>query len=81
MKAAAGDRPVLSFCIGFDDPRYDETRYAAAVAAHLGTEHREFTVQVDAAADLPKLATVFGEPFGDSSALPTHYLCARRAGT
>ena len=74
MKHAAGDQPVLTFSIGFDDPRYDETAYAAAVARHLGTEHRQFMVTPEAAEDLPKLAAVFGEPFGDSSALPTHYL-------
>jgi asparagine synthase (glutamine-hydrolysing) len=74
MKATAGDQPVLTFSIGFDDPRYDETKYAAEVARHLGTEHRTFTVRPQAAEDLPKLARVFGEPFGDSSALPTHYL-------
>jgi asparagine synthase (glutamine-hydrolysing) len=65
---------VLTFSIGFDDARYDETPYAAEVARHLGTTHHEFKVRPDAAADLPKLAEVFGEPFGDSSALPTHYL-------
>jgi len=73
MKATAGQR-VLTFSIGFDDPRYDETRFAAAVAKHLGTEHQSFIVKPDAAEDLPKLAAVFGEPFADSSALPTHYL-------
>ncbi|HEY2584762.1 MAG TPA: asparagine synthase (glutamine-hydrolyzing) [Tepidisphaeraceae bacterium] len=75
MKAAmrAGQRP-LTFSIGFDDPRYDEREYAAQVAAHLGTEHRAFVVRPDAAADLPKIAEAFGEPFGDSSALPTYYL-------
>jgi asparagine synthase (glutamine-hydrolysing) len=74
MKAAAPDQSILTFSIGFDDPRYDETQYAAQVAKHLGTQHRQFIVRPDAAADLPKLAKVFGEPFGDSSALPTHYL-------
>jgi asparagine synthase (glutamine-hydrolysing) len=74
MKKASKDQPVLTFSIGFDEAEYDETPYAAAVAKHLGTEHRQFTVRPDAAADLPKLAKVFGEPFGDSSALPTHYL-------
>jgi asparagine synthase (glutamine-hydrolysing) len=74
MKAVAGDQPVLTFSIGFDDPRYDETKFAAEVAGYLRTEHRQFTVRPDAAADLPNLARVFGEPFGDSSALPTHYL-------
>jgi asparagine synthase (glutamine-hydrolysing) len=72
MKAAAGG--VLTFSIGFDDPRYDERAYAATVARHLGTKHHEFVVRPDAAADLPKIAAAFGEPFGDSSALPTYYL-------
>jgi asparagine synthase (glutamine-hydrolysing) len=75
MKASVGaDQPVHTFSIGFDDPRYDETRYAADVARHLGTKHEQFTVRPDAASDLPRLAAVFGEPFADSSALPTHYL-------
>jgi asparagine synthase (glutamine-hydrolysing) len=74
MKSLAGGQRVLTFSIGFDDARYDETPFARRVAAHLGTEHHEFWVRPDAAADLPKLAAVFGEPFGDSSALPTHYL-------
>jgi asparagine synthase (glutamine-hydrolysing) len=65
---------VLTFSIGFDDPRYDETSYATAVAAQLGTTHHAFIVRPNAAEDLPKLAAVFGEPFADSSALPTHYL-------
>lgn len=75
MKAALppGQRP-LTFSIGFDDPRYDEREYAAKVAEHLRTEHRSFVVRPDAAADLPKVAEAFGEPFGDSSALPTYYL-------
>jgi asparagine synthase (glutamine-hydrolysing) len=66
--------PVETFSIGFDDPRYDETPYGAAVAKHLGTNHHIFRVTPRAADDLPKLAAVFGTPFGDSSALPTHYL-------
>ena len=44
------------------------------MAKHLGTNHRQFIVRPNTAEDLPKLAAVFGEPFGDSSALPTHYL-------
>ncbi len=65
---------VLTFSIGFDDARYDESHHATAVAAHLGTRHQTFLVRPDAARDLPALAAVFAEPFGDSSALPTHYL-------
>jgi asparagine synthase (glutamine-hydrolysing) len=66
--------PLSTFSIGFDDPRYDESAYARAVARHLDTDHHEFRVKPDAVEDLPALARVFGEPFGDSSALPTHYL-------
>lgn len=66
--------PLQTFSIGFDDPRYDETPYARAVARHLGTDHHELRVTIDAAQDLPKLAGALGEPFGDSSFLPTYYL-------
>ena len=79
-RAATLDGRVLTFSIGFDDPRYDETAYADRVARHLGTEHRSFTVRPDAAADLPRLAAAFGEPFADSSALPTHYLSRETRG-
>lgn len=75
MRQAVGDgQPILTFSIGFEDPRYDETAYAAAVARHLGTRHERFVVHPDAAEDLPRLAGAFGEPFADSSALPVHYL-------
>lgn len=65
---------LLTFTARFDDPRYDESPFAEAVARHLGTEHHTFTVTPDAAADLPGLARVFAEPFADSSLLPTFYL-------
>ncbi len=65
---------VLTFSIGFDDPRYDESAHAARVAEFLGTEHHCFRPTPAAADDLPHLAEVFGEPFADSSALPVHYL-------
>ncbi len=67
--------PVKTFSIAFDDPRYDESVYAEKVAKHLGTEHHVFRVTPDAAEDLPKIATAFGEPFADSSIIPTYYLC------
>jgi asparagine synthase (glutamine-hydrolysing) len=75
MKQACGeDQEVLTFSIGFDDPRYDETPHALALAHHLKTTHRSFTVKPDAAHDLPIVARSFGQPFADSSALPTYYL-------
>ncbi len=73
-RTGVGAGRVMTFTAQFDDPRYDESPFAARVAAHLGTVHRVFPIRPDAAADLPRLAAAYGEPFGDSSALPTYYL-------
>lgn len=70
----ASTRPVRTFSIGFDDPAFDESRYAALAAAHLGTEHHAFVVQPKAWETLPRLADQFDEPFADSSALPTWHV-------
>jgi asparagine synthase (glutamine-hydrolysing) len=70
MCAAAAD--VRTFSIGFADPRFDESNYAKAVAAHLGTHHTHEQLEWrDAMALVPSLATSYDEPFADSSALPT----------
>ncbi|MBF9061017.1 asparagine synthase (glutamine-hydrolyzing) [Rhodobacterales bacterium HKCCSP123] len=67
---------VKTFSIGFDDMGYDESRHAEAVAGHLGTEHRTFRLrEEDALSLIPDLARVYGEPFADSSQIPTLLLC------
>ena len=64
---------VKSFTIGMDDPAYNEATYAKEIAAHLGTEHTELYISdKDAKAVVPKLATMFSEPFADSSQIPTY---------
>jgi asparagine synthase (glutamine-hydrolysing) len=72
-------RPVRSFAIGFEEPGSNEAPHAAAVARHLGTEHTELTVTSRDALDvIPALPTLYDEPLGDSSQIPT-YLVARLA--
>ncbi len=70
----ASDRPVRTFSIGFDDPAFDESRFAAMAAASLHTEHHAFRVEPRAWETLPGLARHFDEPFADSSALPTWHV-------
>ncbi len=70
----AATQPVRTFSIGFDDPAFDETRYAEAAANYLGTTHHSFKVVPKAWETLPALADQFDEPFADSSALPTWYV-------
>ena len=75
LMVAAKRGPVRTFSIGFDVAGYDESKHAAAVAAHLGTEHRELTVTAeDALAVVPQLAEMYDEPFADSSQIPTHLI-------
>ncbi|CAN0588265.1 unnamed protein product, partial [Ectocarpus sp. 12 AP-2014] len=65
-------RKVQTFSVGFDDPRYDESEHAAAVAAHLGTEHTTLRANSQMALDMiPKLPDLYDEPFADSSQVPT----------
>ena len=66
------DQPVQSFTIGFENPAYDESPNARAVANHLGTEHQEWIVTAkDALSIIPDLPTVYDEPFADVSQIPT----------
>lgn len=65
---------VKTFCIGFEEPGWDESAHAQRVADFLGTEHRLETVRPDALNVLPELVRCYDEPFGDPSAIPTYYV-------
>lgn len=64
---------VKTFTIGMEDEKYNEAVYAKEIAAHLGTEHTElYITEEDAKGVIPKLPFIFGEPFADSSQIPTY---------
>lgn len=74
LMAQATSEPVKTFSIGFDDQSFNELHYARQVAQRYATDHHEFTVTPNALAVLPELVWAYGEPYADSSALPTYYV-------
>jgi len=66
------DTPVKTFTVGFGVRGYDETDRAREVARRFGTDHTEFHVEGNVRELLPRAAQSFGEPFGDSSIIPTY---------
>jgi asparagine synthase (glutamine-hydrolysing) len=65
---------VKTFSIGFDVEAYDETAYAREVARLFDTDHYELRIEPRAMEILPRLVWHYGEPFADSSAIPSFYL-------
>jgi asparagine synthase (glutamine-hydrolysing) len=66
--------PVKTFSIGFDEQDFSELHHARRVARHVGADHHEFVVRPDALEVLPTLVEHYGEPYADSSAIPTYYV-------
>ncbi|MGH9178407.1 MAG: asparagine synthase (glutamine-hydrolyzing) [Acidimicrobiales bacterium] len=72
LAQARGHGRVRTFTVAMPDVGFDEASDAREVARHLGTEHTEIALSaVDALAVVPRLATIYDEPLGDPSALPT----------
>src|SRR5258708_34479147 len=83
LMARASARPVKTFSIGFRGEKFNESEYARMVAERFGTDHHELVLEPDIEETLNYLSTTMEEPFGDSSMLPTYYVCrmARREVT
>jgi len=74
LMARAAKDPITAFTIGFNDPAFDETAYAAAVAKQYNSHHVIARMQGDELDLVESLPAIFDEPFGDSSALPSYRL-------
>ncbi|GIW67096.1 MAG: asparagine synthetase B [Candidatus Parcubacteria bacterium] len=64
---------LKTFTIGFYEAKYDESKWSKKIAEYLGTDHTEMFCSINEALEIiPKLPEIYDEPFGDSSAIPTH---------
>jgi asparagine synthase (glutamine-hydrolysing) len=68
-------QPVKTFSIGFDEANFNELEYSNLAAKKYNTDHYTEIVTPNALDVLPKLVQHYGEPYGDSSAIPTYYVC------
>jgi asparagine synthase (glutamine-hydrolysing) len=76
MMAGLKAAPVSTFSIAFGTRGWDETAYAAAIARRYGTDHHVREVDPNSFDLVDRLAGIYDEPFGDSSAMPTFRVCA-----
>jgi asparagine synthase (glutamine-hydrolysing) len=74
LMSEASSSPVKTFSIGFEEQDFSELHHARRVAEHVGADHHEFIVRPDAMEVLPTLVEHYGEPYADSSAIPTYYV-------
>ena len=74
----SGMGETRAFSIGFDDPSYNETRWAGKVARHLGISHRVEMLRPSAADLFERLMVFMDDPIGDFSIFPT-YLVSKLA--
>jgi asparagine synthase (glutamine-hydrolysing) len=65
---------LKTYSIGFKDQRFDESKYARQVAAHLGTDHHELIVDPNPVLMMEILTNTLDRPFADSSLIPTYLL-------
>src|SRR5881227_2642969 len=74
LMAEESSEQVKTFSIGFEEQDFSELHHAKRVAKHVGADHHEFIVRPNAMEILPTLVEHYGEPFADSSAIPSYYV-------
>ena len=70
MMARHVDQPVKTFCIGFEDPRYDESAFALQAAQRFGCDHTTEVAELNMLARWPKVLHHLDQPHGDASFMP-----------
>ena len=79
LMQSQANQPIRTFTVGFDDPRFDESRHAREISTYLGTRHEEFLLTEREILDqLPSIARWMDEPTANPSFFPV-YLISRLA--
>ena len=74
MMSRAGQDPLVTVSVGFDESRYNELPFARRVAERYRTQHHEEVVRPEATGIVETLAWHYDEPFADYSSIPTYYV-------
>jgi len=75
LMARESSSAVKTYSIGFAEDKFNESHYARMIAERFGTDHHEMVVDPDIEETIAYLTSILEEPFGDSSMLPTYYVC------
>ena len=76
LMAKLSKEPVNTFSIGFEEEAFNELPWAQQAADRCGTQHHPEIVKGEVEHLLPTLARHYGEPFADSSAVPSFFVSA-----
>ncbi|MGB0960091.1 MAG: asparagine synthase (glutamine-hydrolyzing) [Halocynthiibacter sp.] len=71
--------PLHTFSIGFEDPRFDETKYALMAAKRFGMRHQVKIADHNAAEEWANFIWHCDQPHGDVSFIPTGQVAALAA--
>ena len=75
MMQRESQRPIKTFTIGFEEPEFDESEHAAAVASAIGSEHHMLRLSADTfLSTIERLPEIHDEPFADPSAIPLYHI-------
>jgi len=71
---------ISTFSVGFDYEEYNEVKYAKTVSEICNSQHHEIILKPNVIEIVEDLVHEYGEPFADSSMVPTYYLSKFASG-
>ncbi|MGB0714344.1 MAG: asparagine synthetase B family protein, partial [Phycisphaerae bacterium] len=78
LAAEVSALPIKTLTVGFRQQAFDERALAREVAQRYATDHHELELDLNVNDDLPLIASAYGQPYADSSAIPS-FMVARAA--